>query len=166
MIAVAFWILVIIVSIWLAVATHWFRWVLGALVVVFLLFVLWIENTESENKKRDEEAKTLIPISQVQFEDLQLQGIQRDSRLIGRVKNNSTTYNLSGLELEISVQDCIEAHCDTVGQATVSPFGLDIPPGQVRGLSESVYFSNLPERRGTYQWNYHVIWVKGMRPHG
>jgi len=51
--------------------------------------------------------------------------------------------------------------CETVGQTTVTSWSMNIPPMQSRAYDESVFFSSLPAAKGTYRWNYRVVYVKG-----
>ena len=59
----------------------------------------------------------------------------------------------------------VREKCETVGQTTVTSWSMNVPPMQSRAYEESVYFSSLPLSRGTYRWNYRIVYVKGSKQH-
>ena len=173
------WFLVALAILILAIKFRWARYVLLAVVavVIFIIGYFW---QQDESRKREYQAsKTRVPITDVQFEDLRLQPTYGSGhyQLTGRIHNRSSKYNLLGAKLQFTMQDCVgkgdvfdqiaptadnKAKCDTVGQAECELSTL-VPPSQVRGIDEYVWFSSLPAARGAYQWEYRVIYVRAAR---
>jgi hypothetical protein len=74
-------------------------------------------------------------------------------------------YRLTNFDLTISVLDCAaptlilpstRPRCDVVAQPTVYVF-MNVPPGQVRELSEPITLPSQTRIGGDFQWNYRVI---------
>jgi hypothetical protein len=158
-------VILIIGAIGLAIVSRCFRWVFAAFVVLVLAVILHFVNADSERKREAEESKGRIPMSQVQFENMTMDGFQSYSRITGRVRNSSPNYSIVGSELEVFVQDCSsDNNCETVGQTTVTSRSMNIPPMQTRAFDESAYFSSLPAAKGKYRWNYRIVYIQGATP--
>jgi len=132
--------------------------VVAVVALVIGIFILYQQQSEKD-------AREFIPASEVEFQELTLQpesvGIYR---LVGRIKNNSPTYTLTGLSLKIVLEDCeggdtARPSCVTIGEEQHSLFE-HIPPGQVREISESV-FPGDTKPRGKLVWHYSISYTKG-----
>jgi hypothetical protein len=170
------WFLIALAFLILAIKFRWARYVLLAFVVVVVVTIGYFWQQDESRKREYEASKTRVPISDVQFEDLRLQPTYGSGhyRLSGRIQNTSSKYNLLGAKLQFTMQDCVgkgdvfdqitpatdsKRECETVGQAECELSTL-VPPSQVRGIDEYVWFSSLPAARGAYEWEYRVIYVR------
>ena len=112
--------------------------------IIFLVVAggigIWvlIENSnkrsrEYEHKRASEQmfAAAAIKITDVALEDVKLTtatyGLS-DYILSGTLTNNSA-FNLSSLNFEVTMTDCVQAKCVTVGQKSVSA-NVPVPPSQ------------------------------------
>jgi hypothetical protein len=159
------WFIVGLIVIFLAFGAAGVRTALkvAALVAALLLVVVvvYIINHDMSAKAEREAAKKRIAISEIQFEDIRL-SLGGFEKLTGRIRNGSSRYVLTGVEMAITVRDCVSGVCDVVGQASHTVM-LDVPPGQVRAVDDYVYFSNMPPKRGEYQWDYQIKSVEGRQ---
>ena len=135
-----------------AIAYRPVRWILGGIAALIALGVLFLFQSQEDSRRQREAALHRVTAQQLQFEDMAL----GQGRLTGRVRNLSA-YTVTNIELVVTLQDCVGggSRCDVVGQTNEDLY-LTIPPGQVRGVDESIYFSNVPAVRGTRQWEYSV----------
>jgi hypothetical protein len=121
------------------------------------LFVIYQQSEQEESAARQR-----VTPQQVELTDLRLGPPQYGSSygLTGRIRNASTKFSIKSLQLKITLRDCItSADCVTVGDRTTYIF-VSVPPGQTRGISESIYFSNLPPLRGSFAWSYAIAEIK------
>lgn len=109
-----------------------------------------------------ERARFRITPAEVRIDDLRLGPQSAGSyRLTGRVHNMSGRFTLTGLNLKLTIQDCLPSgQCDTIGERTESPL-LSIPPGQARDIDESVYFSGVAALHGHMEWSYNLVGTEG-----
>lgn len=114
------------------------------------------------NNQQERAASTRrMTTTEVELTDLRL-GRQYGSsyKLVGRVRNASPKYTLQEFSLRILVRDCAEPQtCETIGETTDSVY-VSVPPGQIRGIDESIHFSALPALKGTFAWEYSLVEVK------
>lgn len=126
--------------------------IVGILVCVALIWYFKIQQEEEASKKR-------IPANELELIELGLlprKYSQESFELVGRIRNKSTQYTLTTLRLRITMKDCLSAGpCETVGESSVWVF-ISVPPGQSREIKDSVYFSNLGNPRGQFQWSYMI----------
>jgi len=129
--------------------------VLATIVVVGILIVIANERQESAA------ARTRVSASEIDLLDLRLGSSYGSSyRLVGRLRNRSPRYTLSSLSIKVTMRDCTApGQCETVGETTTSVYA-SVPPGQVRGIDDSVYFSGLPPFRGKMEWIYSVVEIR------
>ncbi len=125
--------------------------------------VIWFR----QDLRELEESERRISLSEVDFIDLRLRhDHSRDYTLTGRIKNNSRRFTLKRLGMKFTMKDCIESssaskdNCDIVGQTDESVY-VDIPPGQVRDLSEYtfVHFPSSMVIKGHAQWSYSIKYL-------
>ena len=153
------WLIIVIGLIFLAVKYRAFRmFLLIGCAVIALGIGAYLARERSER----EEAKSLVRPDQLSFSEMTL-GPEYGTTytLRGRVKNNSP-YEVKNVQVKVQVSDCdANGHCDVVGEEPEYAF-VDVPPGQVRDLSESIYFSNMVIH-GHFEWNYVVTQVEAAR---
>lgn len=157
MLGFLFGLLIVVVLILLAIAYRPVRWILAGLALLLALGIVGFLASEQQQKQKREAAKHLVSPQQLQFEEMRLGG----GDLVGRVRNASR-YTVTSMELELTLRDCVDGKCDIVGQTTATLY-LDIPPGQVRGVDQTVFFTNVPAPRGTRQWDYRIISVSAQQ---
>jgi hypothetical protein len=127
-------------------------------VVLALIILGYLEN----EKLQTEASKNLVRFDQLEFADMRLgpESYGSSYRLTGRIKNNSP-YSVFGIKAKVHVLDCDEkSHCDVIGEEEES-IGPLIPPGQVRDIDDSIYFSGATHVKGQFQWNYTISEIQG-----
>jgi hypothetical protein len=128
--------------------------VLAAAVGIFLLV----------QQQSQREARALIPSTDVDLQEIKLQSDSVGSyKLVGRIRNNSPSYTLTGLGLKIVLDDCDAAappNCVTIGDSEEHPFFENIPPGQVREL-DSYIFPGSTKPKGKLVWHYSIAYTEG-----
>jgi hypothetical protein len=145
---------------------------------IVYLYDKWEERVEREKRelaekqeqrlRREEQetAKKLVSLAEVEIVERRLlsrRGQAPESDLgaerifTGRVRNKSTRYELSAIQVELTVKDCVEDDCEIIGQDT-SAITLDIPPGQSRDFRETFSFKpTLGKPRGRFVWSHRVV---------
>ena len=120
------------------------------------LIVLYTQEAKRESRDR-------IAVSELDFQDIRLQNDYGSYRIIGRIKNNSHQYTLTGLGVNFSFEDCESdtprLNCVTIGEAKEN-YLLNIPAGQVRDLSEYVYPGST-RAKGKMVWHYFIFYTEG-----
>ena len=78
----------------------------------------------------------------------------------GRIRNHSQKFTLIEVRLQVSMEDCVDNHCEVINQTdvTIKP---NIPPGQARDFRERVYFKSDLTPRGKPELHYRVISTRG-----
>jgi hypothetical protein len=128
--------------------------VITLLIALIVLIVLQATKDQDESKKR-------IATREIVLMDLAMRGPDSSifpeiRTLTGRARNNSSGFTLTGVELKLTMYDCIDKGCETVGQTRKHLF-LRVPPGQPRDFEETIYFSGLRKPRGKHEWRYEVL---------
>jgi hypothetical protein len=126
----------------------------GVLALAILGYVMY-------DKWQTATSKTLVRVGELEFADMRLgpETFGRGYKLVGRVKNNSR-YTVFGIQAKIHVLDCDEkSNCEVVGEEDQDIVPM-IPPGQVRDIEDSIYFSNGTQVRGHFQWNYTISEIR------
>jgi len=136
-----------------------FALVAGGAIVVGILLILFITNEQEQS------AKTLIPINQVQLNNLRLGKQYSSQELTGEVKNNSG-HQLFDVYLKVTAFDCpgssITSSCTAIGEDDHVDISVNVPPNQVRAINYAyVYLSNMPQVRGTFLWSYEITGTRG-----
>jgi hypothetical protein len=135
-----------------------FRKAALGLVVVGAIGIGIIVLYTQESKR---EARERIPIGDLEFSDMVLKTEYGSSyKIVGRIKNNSHQYTLTALGMNVSFEDCEGDSCVTIGEDKDHYYGMDIPPGQVRGISEYVYPGST-RPRGKLVWHYSISYTEG-----
>jgi len=155
-----FWALLLIAGIIALVKFPSFRKatlaIVGVLVLVIVGYFVY-------DKQQTEASKKLVRAEQLEFTDMRLgpESYGSSYKLTGRVKNNSQ-YTVFGIQAKIRVLDCDEkAHCEVVGEEQEN-IGPTIPPGQVRDIDNSIYFSSGTHVRGRFEWNYVINEIRAQ----
>lgn len=128
--------------------------------IILLMVGLFVSNNYEEGVK-----KSLIPLTDVQFNDLRLLHGGVGYELGGEVKNNSS-HNLWDVYLKITAYDCPEKNitqdCVAVGEDDNIDIAINIPPNQVRAMSNAyVSLYNLPNIKGQFLWKYEITGTRG-----
>ncbi len=106
-------------------------------------------------------SQTRIPASEVELVDMQLSDEARGVKVVsGRVRNHSRQYTLTELQVLISMEDCVDNHCEVIDQTKVT-LKPDVPPGQARDFREHIAFQSALAPRGQPRLNYRVIATRG-----
>ncbi len=132
--------------------------VLGVAALLAVIFFVYLKESEDSSRKEEELSKHRIPLSQIDIVDTKL-GTGRWSSLTGRIRNKSQKYELSQVELQLTVRDCIEENCEVVEETKA---GIDkiVPPGQSRDFDEYVSLQ-LGKLRGKFVWSYQILSISG-----
>jgi hypothetical protein len=149
-----FWALLLIAGVIALVKFPSFR---KAIFVIVVLLAVVIVGYLAYDKQQTEASKKLVRVEELSFADMRLgpESYGSSYKLVGRVKNNSR-YTVFGIQAKIHVLDCDDkANCEVVGdeERDIAPL---IPPGQVRDIDDSIYFSGATHVRGHFQWNYTI----------
>ena len=153
-----FWALLLIAGIIALVKFPSFRRtifvIVGVLALAVVAYLVY-------DKQHPEASKRLVGVDELEFTDMRLgpESLGASYKLIGRVKNNSR-YTVYGIQSKIHVLDCDEkSHCEVVGEEEKDIAPL-IPPGQVRDIDDSIYFSSGTHVRGNFKWNYTISEIR------
>jgi hypothetical protein len=130
----------------------------GVLAAAALAVYLGRQNPESVR------SASRIDASEVVLQDLTLDRTPRGATLSGRIRNDSPSYRLRDLTLELRLHDCPDANaapetCPVIGEATTIA-RPDVPPGQLRALSAHFIFSDLPPVTGTLGWDWRIARIR------
>lgn len=136
------------------------RWMMGIVAVLFLGTLLGLNEYKDRRSLREATEQNSRLMSQVQFENVSLSNVSGWSRISGRIQNVST-YMLTGADLTVTVLDCVQGVCQTVGQNSLILNDLSVPAQQARSFERYIIFRGLPPPRGKYQWHYSVEKVRG-----
>ena len=124
-------------------------------VVGIIAFLAWYQDHELKQSAQR------IPVTEVELADMQLNDEARGVKSIsGRVRNHSSNYTLVELQVQVSMEDCIDGHCEVINQTdiTIKP---TVPPGQARDFRERIYFKSTIAPRGEPKVQYQVITTRG-----
>ena len=129
-----------------------------------LLFLLALLIVYSVKHFQDQAAvnKGKIPRSHLELIEFRLEDpffasiYSTPCKLTGRIKNNSSEYTLTYLELEIRVKDCVNNDCDTAGKSEETIY-VRVPPGEVRNMDQDILFTKMKKVRGDWSWSYRVL---------
>lgn len=127
----------------------------AALVVGIIGFFAWYQD---HGLKVSEQR---IPADQVELVDIKLNSEARGVKVVtGRVRNHSGQYTLTQVQVQISMEDCLDGHCEVIDQTRVTLKPL-VPPGQARDFRERVFFTSPATPRGEARLNYQVVSTRG-----
>jgi hypothetical protein len=106
-------------------------------------------------------SKSLIPAAEVELADMQLHDEARGVKSIsGRVRNHSRQYTLTELKVQISMEDCLDSHCEVINQLQVT-LRPGVPPGQARDFHQRIAFPAAAAPRGRIRLSYQVVATRG-----
>ncbi len=130
--------------------------------IIILLIALIITWSVSDSNQKQQVAKSLIPINQIELSNLRLSKGFSLYQLSGEVKNNSS-YELQDISLAVKAYDCpdttITSNCTIVGEDDNVSTYIDVHPNQVRSLNNVTYVNldNMPPVRGNFLWSYNLV---------
>jgi hypothetical protein len=129
--------------------------VAAATVFLIVASLAWYQNREVA------EAKSRIPAAEVELADMQLNDEARGVKLLtGRIRNHSRQYTLTQLQVQVSLEDCLNDHCEVINQTEVN-LKPEVPPGQARDFRERIAFPSAVAPRGLTRLSYQVIATRG-----
>ncbi|HVW04641.1 MAG TPA: hypothetical protein VHB78_06510 [Vicinamibacterales bacterium] len=130
-----------------------------------LVVVLFAVNAQDEQERAA--SRTRIGPQEVELSDMRLEqspygSSNRSYQLTGRIKNLSKAFNINSVQLRIVLNDCVVASdCSTVGDKT-EVIDVSVPPGQTRGIDQTISFSAVPPFRGAVVWNYSIAEIRAQ----
>jgi hypothetical protein len=136
-----------------------FRRLAGVLLVItvigVLILVAWWQESEAQQKRKRELAKSYIRTNQIEVIDPRISFSNYDgrpNRVIGRIRNNSA-YTLETVQIHLVFQDCLpDNRCETVDDEQDDIY-IGVPPNQSRDFDK--YISGSPlSPKGKIEWNY------------
>jgi len=153
-----------------------------AIVVVFLVFMAGYRKSAlalvvaaliggvalyQYNERRQQRATTRIAASEIAVENIAFRPTYRSSYdASGTIRNNSETYTLDGIRLEVTMRDCRgkdKSTCVVIGKAATYA-AVTVPPHEVRDFTASLYFgSDRVKPKGTLAWDYEITPVTAKR---
>ncbi len=109
-----------------------------------------------------------IPIEQVTVVQMDLRpsrGVGHE--LVGKVINQSSSYTLLGLGIELIIKDCVEGDANIQSPCTVLakmavPVALSIPPGEAGKFNKRLYFKEL-HPQGRIRWQYTLVYTEARK---
>jgi len=129
---------------------------LAAIIVVGIIgFFAWYQDHELKLSKQR------IPAAEVELVDMKLSNEARGVKAVtGRVRNRSQQYTLMQVQVLVSMEDCIDQHCEVIDQTTII-IKPEVPPGQARDFRERAYFNSTITPRGKLELKYQVVSTRG-----
>ena len=82
-------------------------------------------------------------------------------QLSGRIRNNNRTYTLTGLAVEVTLEDCIKKACEVVRSEVYLLEPLVVPPGEVHDIEVAAYFPSFQQRGKRLQWSHRLLYTRG-----
>lgn len=137
------------------------RIVAGLLILAIVIFIVF-----QQYMNRQEQARSLTRVAPSQVQLLSVEpkaGYGGSYRLAGRLLNRSTQYTLSGVVVDVKVDDCPlegNAACVTIAETTLA-VNVPVPPGQARDFEEQLSFERARlTPRGRLVWHATVQSVR------
>jgi hypothetical protein len=120
------------------------------------IIVLYTQESKREARER-------IPVGDLELSDISLKQQYGSYTIVGRIKNNSHQYTLTGLGLSVVFEDCESesprTSCVIIGEDKDHYFSMNVPPGQVRDMSEYVYPGST-RPKGKLVWHYSISYTE------
>jgi hypothetical protein len=151
------WVIALAVVLLLIYSAAFRKFTVYVVLPLTALLLLWTYSSIRTSEQEQEAATKRIPTASVELVDLRLSG---SNELTGRVRNHSSAFVLTGIDLRIVLKDCLNGNCETIGQSDKSVY-LSIPPGQARDLECLVFFDHAGRPRGERQWSFALTGTKG-----
>jgi len=118
------------------------------------------------NQQRERQSTTKIPQSKIVLENVAVRPTFGSSYdLSGRVKNNSESYRLDGIEFKVTMRDCEgkdKSSCVIIGKATAY-VALTVPPQEARDFTGSLYFGSDQKAKGLLAWDHEITAIVAKR---
>jgi hypothetical protein len=80
--------------------------------------------------------------------------------MTGRILNNSEKYTLSGLQVKISVKDCINNNDCIIFSENNEYIYISIPPTQARDFKKEIYLYSNQSIENQLVWNYSIEYTE------
>ncbi len=135
------------------------------LAVIALVLVASIAYGLFEKHEEEEASKTRIKTNDIELSDFKLIN-QNESgvfKLMGRIKNKSTKYNLREIKLKATMNEISQGQKNEIIGEAIADIVCDVPPMQSRYIEENISFNGLINVKGTHSlvWQYYVLETKG-----
>jgi hypothetical protein len=150
------------IVIYLLVVSRSFR--IGVAIFVALVGAgiwLFFENQEAAERR----SLSLVNQSEIELRNLRLVPNYGSYKLLGEIKNNSA-FIISGIAVQVTAYDCPIGtelgnlgRCEIIGEDIAYPYP-SVPPGQVRAIDQSVWFSGMPQVKGRFTWTYSLSEIR------
>ncbi len=100
--------------------------------------------------------------SELIFEGVSLEPSNEAYDIIGRIINNSDKYSLSGVQLKLAMNDCInneKNNCIIIAEQDEYIY-IDIPPKQARDFKKNIYLYSDINIRGELVLDYSIEYAE------
>lgn len=109
-------------------------------------------------------ARQRIPLASVEMAHVSLTPQPKAAgryALAARIRNRSPSFTLSGVDVSVTIKDCVAGKpCETTAQH-VEHIRLDVPPGQSRDVRDEVVLPQPPIARGRFSWSHRIVSTEG-----
>lgn len=109
-------------------------------------------------------ARQRIPLASVEMAHVSLtphRGAAGRYALAARVRNKSSSFTLSGIDVSVMIKDCVKGDsCETTAHQ-VKHIRLTVPPGESRDIRDAVVLSSPPVARGRFAWSHQLVSTEG-----
>jgi hypothetical protein len=156
--------------------------VAGAILVVFLAFAAGFRKSAAGiavaallagfalyhyNQRQLQQATTRIATAEITLENISFRHTYRSSAdVTGTIRNNSETYTLHGVSLDVTVRDCrgedTSSACVVLGNATTHA-AVIVPPREARNFTATLYFGGDLKPKGALTWEYEIGAITAKR---
>jgi len=119
--------------------------------------IVWQYQEYEESK-----SKTRILPSEVVLRKISFDPIGNNYEMTGRIYNNSEKYNLSGVQLKIIAQDCVNSNEDNcvIFSETNEYIYIAIPPRQARDFKKEIYLYSNQNVENKVVWDYSIEYAE------
>ena len=112
----------------------------------------------------NEVARQRIPVTSVEMAHVTLTPQSNAAgryAFAARIRNRSSAFTLSGIDVSVTIKDCVAgAPCETTAQH-VQHIRLTVPPGQSRDVRDEVVLEEAPIARGRFAWAHQIVSTEG-----
>ena len=157
-------------------------WLLGPLIIVVLVFAAGFRKTALGllvgvvvaggliywyNLELQEKATTRIAITEVTLENIAVRRtFDASYELTGRIKNNSKTYRIDGVNFTVRMRDCPgteSSNCVVTGETTTY-VAVIVPPQEAGDFIGTLYYGRTHKQpKGRHAWDYEITEITAKR---
>ena len=109
-------------------------------------------------------ARERIPLASVEMAHVTLTPQPNSAgryALGARIRNLSPSFTLSGIDVSVTIEDCVAGTpCETTAQH-VQHIELTVPPGQSRDVRDELVLTQPPVARGRFAWKHQIVSTEG-----